>query len=138
MLNFFPNINGTIRTLEGDLCDWTEFGFRKYEGNIELLGAEEWKTGHAIEVYLSKSNFMRHSEIQGGRKYYKKYGKEMRHALTFKSKFQSYADLNLHNVAKKVTLNAKHVHIYSHGQELFYKFVSNFTNKLVKTRVLNL
>ena len=103
MLNFFPNINGTIRTLEGDLCDWTEFGFRKYEGNIELLGAEEWKTGHAIEVYLSKSNFMRHSEIQGGRKYYKKYGKEMRHALTFKSKFQSYADLNLHNVAKKVT-----------------------------------
>ena len=110
MLNFFPNINGTIRTLEGDLCDWTEFGFRKYEGNIELLGAEEWKTGHAIEVYLSKSNFMRHSEIQGGRKYYKKYGKEMRHALTFKSKFQSYADLNLHNVAKKV--NAKHVHRY--------------------------
>ena len=24
------------------------------------------------------------------------------------------------------------VKIYSHGQELFYKFVSNFTNKLVK------
>ena len=33
---------------------------------------------------------------------------------------------------KKVKVNSSKIPTYSHGQELFYKFVSNFTNKLVK------
>ena len=54
MLKLFENINGTIRILEDDLCDWKQFGFKKYEGNIELLGGEEWKTGQAIEIYIGE------------------------------------------------------------------------------------
>ena len=36
----------------------------------------------------------------------------------------TYMGLKLSHMGLKLT--------YSHGQELFYKFVSNFTNKLVK------
>lgn len=97
----FANLNGTVNILEDSLCDWTQFGFRKYEGNVELLGSESWKVGQAIEIYIAKENFMRH-EIQGGRKFYKKYKKESLAALTFKPEFQSYADVNLRNIAKKV------------------------------------
>ena len=50
---------------------------------------------------LGKYNFMRH-EIQGGRHYYKKYKKEAFHLLTLKPQFQNYAQVNLHNIAKKV------------------------------------
>ena len=32
----------------------------------------------------------------------------------------------------KLEVKTLHVYFYSHGQELFYKSVSNFTNKLVK------
>ena len=50
----FSNINGTVNILEDALCDWTQFGFRKYEGNIELLGADSWRTGQAIQIYIGK------------------------------------------------------------------------------------
>ena len=36
------------------------------------------------------------------------------------------------NICKKISTSQSTLRIYSHGQELFYKFVSNFTNKLVK------
>jgi len=97
----FANINGTVNVLEDSLCDWQQFGFRKYEGNVELLGSDSWRTGQAIQIFIAKENFMRH-EIQGGRKFYKKYKKQSLEALTFKPQFQSYADINLHNIAKKV------------------------------------
>ena len=97
----FTNINGTVSVLEDSLCDWHQFGFRKYEGDVELLGTDSWMTGQAIEIYIAKENFMRH-EIQGGRKFYKKFKKQSLEALTFKPQFQSYADINLRNIAKKV------------------------------------
>ena len=97
----FKNINETTKVLEDGLCDWRQFGFQKYEGNIDFLGNPEWKTGKAIEIFIAKENFMRH-EIQGGRKFYKKYKKEAYHALEFKPEFQRFAELNLQNVAKKV------------------------------------
>ena len=98
----FSNVNGTVKVLEDSLCDWRQFGFQKYEGNIELLGNQDWKTGHAIQLFIRKENFMRH-EIQGGRKFYKKYKKQSMHALSFQPPFQRYAELNLKNVAKKVS-----------------------------------
>ena len=102
MLNkIFANVNGTVNVLEDSLCDWRQFGFEKYEGNIELLGTEYWKTGKAIQIYIGKENFMRH-EIQGGRKFYKKYKKQSYKALSFQPQFQRYAELNLENMAKKV------------------------------------
>jgi len=97
----FTNINGTVSVLEDSLCDWHQFGFRKYEGDVELLGTDSWMTGQAIEIYIAKENFMRH-EIQGGRKFYKKFKKQSLEALTFKPHIQSYADINLRNIAKKV------------------------------------
>ena len=100
----FANVNGTVKVLEDSFCDWTQFGFQKYEGNIELLGSEDWKVGHALQIYIRKENFMRH-EIQGGRKFYKKYKKQSMKALSFKPLFQSYAELNLRNVAKKVMID---------------------------------
>ena len=106
----FANINGTVNVLEDSLCDWTQFGFRKYEGNVELLEAESWRTGQAIEIFIRKDNFMRH-EIQGGRKFYKKYKKQSLHALTFKPQFQSYADINLRNIAKKVSAIKKDTYV---------------------------
>ena len=39
-----------------------------------------------------------------------------------------FACCKLMNTLTRVSL----LSTYSHGQELFYKFVSNFTNKLVK------
>ena len=99
----FRNVNETIKVLEDGLCDWRQFGFQKYEGNIEFLGTHEWQTGKAIEIYIAKENFMRH-EIQGGRKFYKKYKKEAYHALEFKPEFQRFAELNLQNIAKKVNI----------------------------------
>ena len=57
---------------------------------------------------------MRH-EIQGGRKFYKKYKKQSLDALTFKPQFQSYADINLHNIAKKVSVFYGKIEIYSWG-----------------------
>ena len=45
--------------------------------------------------------FYRH-EIQGGRKYYKKFKKEVHHTLNFKPHIQSFAQANLLNIAKKV------------------------------------
>ena len=59
--------------------------------------------GKAIEIFIAKENFMRH-EIQGGRKFYKKYKTEAYHALEFKPEFQRFAELNLHNIAKKVRI----------------------------------
>jgi hypothetical protein len=92
-----------MKVLEDDLCDYTQWPFQKYEGNIEYLGTDDWKTGKAIELFIAKSNFMRH-EIQGGRKYYKKFKKQSLKALTFKQQYQRYAEINLNNIAKKVLL----------------------------------
>ena len=91
-----------MSVLEDSLCDWHQYGFRKYEGDVELLGTDSWMTGQAIEIYIAKENFMRH-EIQGGRKFYKKFKKQSLEALTFKPQIQSYADINLRNIAKKVS-----------------------------------
>lgn len=98
---FFANLNGTVKILEEDLCDWTQFGFKKFEGNIETLSADYWKTGHAIQIYIGRENYLR-SEIQGGRKFYKKYRKECMHALSFKPLFARHAQITLENIAKKV------------------------------------
>ena len=68
-----------------------------------FIGSDSWRTGQAIQIFIAKENFMRH-EIQGGRKFYKKYKKQSLEALTFKPQFQSYADINLHNIAKKVSV----------------------------------
>lgn len=103
MTSIFAGINGTVNVLEDSLCDWTQFPFEKYEGNMELLEDQEWRKGQAIELYISKANFMRH-EIQGGRKYYKKYKAQSLKALTFHPQYQRYADINLQNIAKKVIL----------------------------------
>ena len=98
--HYFENVN-KHKVLEDDLCDWISFGFQKYEGNIELLGNPEWRTGRAIEIYLRKENFLRH-EIQGGRKFYKKYRKESFEALTLKAKFRNHAEVTLQRISKKV------------------------------------
>lgn len=108
LTQIFNGVNGTIKVLEDSLCDWRQFGFQKYEGNIELLGTDDWMIGKAIAIYIAKSNFMRH-EIQGGRKYYKKYKQQSIKALTFKPEFQRFADLNLNNVAKKVGKDPKKI-----------------------------
>lgn len=73
MLNyFFANVRGTMKVLEESLCDWREFGFEKYEEDVEKLGLPEWSVGKAVRLYIDKKNFMRH-EIQGGRKYVKEF-----------------------------------------------------------------
>merc|ERR1712001_131626 len=97
--HYFENVN-KHKVLEDDLCDWISFGFQKYEGNIDLLGNPEWRTGRAIEIYLRKENFLRH-EIQGGRKFYKKYRKESFEALTLKEKFRNHAEVTLQQISKK-------------------------------------
>ena len=89
------------KVLEEDLCNWKSFGFQPYQGNIELLGGPEWKTGNAIQIFLAKQDFMRH-EIQGGRKYYKKYRKQSFGALELKDQFKRHAELTLEQIAKKV------------------------------------
>ena len=76
---------------------------QKYQGNIELLGNPEWIKGNAIQVYLSKEDFMRH-EIQGGRKYYKQFRKESRDALQLKEPFRRHAELTLQQISKKVIM----------------------------------
>ena len=58
---FFENID--MPTLEDALCDWTQFPFTKYEGDVAVLGSAEYQTGHAVQIYIDKKNFMRH-EIQ--------------------------------------------------------------------------
>jgi len=42
--------------------------------------------------------------------------------------FATFEPVNLVNFSIKIKIRS----LYSHGQELFYKFFSNFTNKLVK------
>ena len=97
--HYFENIN--LPVLEDSLCDWRQFPFKKYEGNMELLGRPEWATGQAIQLFIDKSNFMRH-EIQGGRQYYKKYRTESLRALTFRKNFRDHANKILSEIAKKV------------------------------------
>ena len=46
---YFEGIN-EVKVLEDGLCDWRQFPFVKYEGNVEALGKEPWKDGKAIEV----------------------------------------------------------------------------------------
>ena len=50
------------------LADWgseleqelsCSFPFQKYEGRVDLLGAEQWKTGRAIQIFVSKENILR-------------------------------------------------------------------------------
>jgi len=101
---YFENVTAH-KVLEEDLCDWKKFGWQKYQGNIELLGNPEWSTGNAIQVYLSKEDFMRH-EIQGGRKYYKKFRKESRDALQLKEPFRRHAELTLQQISKKVDIKS--------------------------------
>jgi len=45
----FANVEGKMKVLEDELCDWTKFGFQKYEGNVELLGLPEWAKGKAVQ-----------------------------------------------------------------------------------------
>ena len=120
----FKNINETTKVLEDGLCDWRQFGFQKYEGNIDFLGTTEWKTGKAIEIFIAKENFMRH-EIQGGRKFYKKYKKEAYHALEFKPEFQRFAELNLQNVAKKVSKGKKKKYLTKTSSEIQSQYLKN-------------
>ena len=35
------------------------FPFEKYEGRVELLGEEQWKSGRAIQIYVGKENILR-------------------------------------------------------------------------------
>ena len=72
LIYIFENVAGTVKVLEDELCNWRDFGFKKYEGDIELLGLPEWSTGKAVQLYIDKKNFMRH-EIQGGRRYIKQF-----------------------------------------------------------------
>ena len=102
---YFENVTAH-KVLEEDLCDWKKFGWQKYQGNIELLGNPEWIKGNAIQVYLSKEDFMRH-EIQGGRKYYKQFRKESRDALQLKEPFRRHAELTLQQISKKVIMTDK-------------------------------
>jgi len=97
---YFDNVD-KHKVLEEDLCNWKSFGFQKYRGNIEFLGNPELKTGNAVEIFLAKEDFMRH-EIQGGRKFYKKYRKESFGALTLKEHFQRHAELSLQQISNKV------------------------------------
>ena len=61
-----------MNVIEDDLCEcsasvrpgfrqelYCTFPFKKYEGEVELLNTEEWKTGHAIRIFLARENFMR-------------------------------------------------------------------------------
>ena len=89
------------KVLEDDLCNWKSFGFQQYRGNVEILGKPEWKTGNAIQIFLAKEDFMRH-EIQGGRRFYKKYRKQSFDALVVKEQFRRHAELTLEQIAKKV------------------------------------
>ena len=50
------------------LADWgselqqelsCSFPFQKYEGRVDLLGAKQWKTGRAIQIFVSKENVLR-------------------------------------------------------------------------------
>lgn len=56
---------------------------RKYEADLEFLAQPQFATGQAIKIWIDKANYMR-QEIQGGRKFYKKYKKESMRALTFR------------------------------------------------------
>ena len=94
--------NQTHSILEEDLCDWRQFGFRKYEGDVEHLGQPQFRTGHAIQIFMDRGNFMR-QEIQGGRKYYTNYRRESETLLAMHPKFVRHADINLNNIAKKVS-----------------------------------
>ena len=72
-MKIFENVNGTMNVLEDDLCECsapvrpgfrqelscTSWPFQKYEGKVEDLGTDEWKTGHAIRIFLARENFMR-------------------------------------------------------------------------------
>jgi len=86
--------------LEDKLCDWRQFPFEKYEGDVELLKRPEWRTGRAVQIFIQQSNYMRH-EIQGGRHYYKKFRKQTMEALTFRPKFRMFADRALADVARR-------------------------------------
>ena len=73
---------------------------------------------------FAKENFMRH-EIQGGRKFYKKYKKEAYHALEFKPEFQRFAELNLQNVAKKVSKGKKKKYLTKKSSEIQSQYLKN-------------
>ena len=47
---YFENVRGTVKILEDSLCNWKDFGFEKYEGDIEKLGLPEWSVGKAVQV----------------------------------------------------------------------------------------
>jgi hypothetical protein len=47
---YFENVKGTVKILEDSLCNWKDFGFEKYEGDIEKLGLPEWSQGKAVQV----------------------------------------------------------------------------------------
>ena len=72
LMKIFENVNGTMNVLEDDLCECSapvhpgvrqeltcSFPFQKYEGAVDLLGTDEWKTGQAIRIFLARENFMR-------------------------------------------------------------------------------
>jgi len=105
---YFVFGNSTHKVLEEDLCDWQKFGFRKFDGNVEDLGGDEWASGKAIQIFVRRTDFMR-IEVQGGRKYYTDYRKQSLRALTFKDKFASHARITLKNIAKKVGIKSKEI-----------------------------
>ena len=97
---YFENVDDH-KVLEEDLCNWKNFGFQKYQGNIEFLGSPEWRTGNAVQIYLAKEDFLRH-EKQGGRKFYKKYRKQSFDALRLKEQYRRHAELALQQISNKV------------------------------------
>ncbi len=52
------------------------------------------------QVHIDKKNYMRH-EIQGGRKYYKKYREQSMAALSFRDKFRKHARNTLGDIKKR-------------------------------------
>ena len=115
---YFVYANTTHKVLEEDLCDWRAFGFQKYEGDVELLGNSVWSTGKAIQIFISRDNYMR-LEIQGGRKYYRNFRKQSNKALTFHDKFSRHAELTLSNLAKKVI----QTYLNRYFEQLFLFFI---------------
>ncbi len=54
----------------------------------------------SFKIHIDKKNYMRH-EIQGGRKYYKKFRKQSMSALSFRERFRKHAQQTLEDVAKR-------------------------------------
>ena len=49
---YFENVD-KHKVLEEDLCNWKNFRWQKYQGNMEYLGNDEWRTGNSIQIYLT-------------------------------------------------------------------------------------